>query len=114
MSTSTTHGTPAVHGLDVSDKTQCAHWHSAKDIIAIKHKCCGMYYACISCHEAIAEHENQVWPKKEQETTKAVLCGNCRRELNITEYLRCDNICPNCKATFNPGCRNHYHLYFEA
>ncbi|KAF8853196.1 zinc finger CHY domain-containing protein [Acephala macrosclerotiorum] len=108
----TTNSTPTVHGLEVSSKTQCAHWHSERDIIAIKHKCCSLYYACISCHEAIAGHDNQVWPNDEH-ATKAVLCGNCRHELSITEYLECGNTCTMCQAAFNPGCRNHYHLYFE-
>jgi uncharacterized CHY-type Zn-finger protein len=27
--------------------------------------------------------------------------------------LKCDSICPRCAGAFNPGCANHYHLYFE-
>ncbi|KAK8016823.1 hypothetical protein PG993_015012 [Apiospora rasikravindrae] len=77
---------PTVHGLSVSALTQCSHWHSERDIIAIRHKCCGDYYACISCHEALAKHPPQVWPKAEQATTRAVLCGKCRHELTIAEH----------------------------
>ncbi|KAK8075347.1 hypothetical protein PG997_010010 [Apiospora hydei] len=105
---------PTVHGLSVSPLTQCSHWHSVRDIIAIRHKCCGDYYACISCHEALAKHPPQVWSKAEQATTRAVLCGKCRHELTIAEYLGCGNNCPQCRSLFNPGCANHYSLYFEA
>jgi uncharacterized CHY-type Zn-finger protein len=101
-----------VHGLEVTRLTQCAHWHSDRDIIAIRHKCCGRYYACISCHEALAQHEPAVWPRNERDA-KAILCGNCRGELSIDEYLSCGSTCPTCKAAFNPGCANHYDLYFE-
>ncbi|KAE9401960.1 hypothetical protein BT96DRAFT_856068 [Gymnopus androsaceus JB14] len=102
-----------VHGIDVRPHTQCAHWHSSRDIIAIRHKCCGEYYACISCHEALAGHKNQVWPKDEWGPSNIVLCGKCLCEMSVVQYLGCDNHCPSCKAEFNPGCRNHYHLYFE-
>lgn len=103
---------PTVHGVNVSPTTQCAHWHSDLDIIAIKHKCCSEYYACISCHEALASHPTQVWPRHERHT-KAVLCGSCRRELSIDEYLSCESKCPGCASGFNPGCAKHYELYFE-
>ncbi|ROV91031.1 hypothetical protein VSDG_07677 [Cytospora chrysosperma] len=103
---------PPVHGLDVSSLTQCAHWNSERDIIAIKHKCCDQYYACISCHDALAHHPPQVWPQHERHT-KAVLCGSCRAELTIEEYLSCGNMCPRCGVAFNPGCSKHYDLYFE-
>lgn len=103
---------PKVHGVAVTPTTQCAHWHSDRDVIAIKHKCCGEYYACISCHEVLAGHKPEVWSRGER-ATKAVLCGRCRRELTVDEYLGCRNLCPGCAAEFNPGCALHYELYFE-
>lgn len=103
---------PFVRGVEVSPNTQCAHWHSDLDIIAIKHKCCGRYYACISCHEAQAGHPPEVWPLDERHE-KAVLCGSCSRELSIDEYLSCGSKCPGCASGFNPGCARHYDLYFE-
>lgn len=103
---------PRVHGLSVTPRTQCKHWDSERDIIAIQHKCCRQYYACIACHEALAGHEAEVWPKSEQSDTKAVLCGNCRHEMTIAAYLACRNACPACAAEFNPGCAKHYDLYF--
>jgi uncharacterized CHY-type Zn-finger protein len=39
--------------------------------------------------------------------------GACSVEMTIREYLECESRCPACGAGFNPGCRNHYHFYFE-
>ncbi|HEX3810131.1 MAG TPA: CHY zinc finger protein [Rhizomicrobium sp.] len=103
---------PRVHGLELDRQTRCAHWRSALDIIAIKMKCCGEYYACKDCHDALADHDAVVWPREEFDT-KAVLCGDCGSELSVREYLDCANVCPSCGANFNPGCRHHYHYYFE-
>ena len=101
-----------VLGIDVTGRTQCAHYHTERDIIAIRHKCCGAYYACISCHMALADHLPILWPKTERDT-KAVYCGNCHTEMAISAYLDCGNTCPSCQAAFNAGCANHYDLYFE-
>jgi len=101
-----------VFGKTVDDQTRCVHWHSQLDIIAIKFKCCDKYYPCFSCHEEETDHEHKVWPKTEFDE-KAILCGACKKELSIEEYMASDNTCPHCSARFNPGCSNHYHLYFE-
>lgn len=105
--------TPTVKGVDVTPRAQCAHWHSPRDIIAIRHRCCGQYYACISCHEALAGHPPRVWGLGERDAAAVVLCGACRRGLTVAEYLACGNACPGCRAEFNPGCALHYDLYFE-
>jgi uncharacterized CHY-type Zn-finger protein len=86
--------------------------HAELDIIAIKMKCCRLYYACKDCHDALAEHAIEVWPRSEWDQP-AVLCGSCGNEMSIHAYLNCSNECPGCEARFNPGCRNHYHFYFE-
>jgi uncharacterized CHY-type Zn-finger protein len=101
-----------IHGTGINARTQCAHYHSERDIIAIKFKCCDDFYACIQCHEEAVTHAPIVWPKSEFQA-EAIYCGNCKSTLSITDYLGCDNTCPNCQAAFNPGCANHYHLYFE-
>jgi uncharacterized CHY-type Zn-finger protein len=103
---------PRVMGIDLDPETRCAHYHSSLDIIAIKMKCCGIYYACKDCHDALADHAIQVWPGSEWNQA-AVLCGACRTELSVTQYLSCSEQCPHCSSPFNPGCRNHYHFYFE-
>lgn len=104
--------TPAVHGLSVTSQTQCSHWHSPLDIIAIKHACCNKFYACISCHDALEEHRPEVWGREKRDE-KAVLCGNCKGLLSVKEYLECNSRCTRCGAGFNPGCKNHWALYFE-
>ena len=111
MQSSPTPDVPKVHGLDLDPETRCLHWHSPLDIIAIRMACCGLYYACKDCHQALAGHELKPWPRSEWHTP-AILCGHCKTELTIEAYMASNNRCPNCHSAFNPGCRNHYHYYF--
>lgn len=101
-----------VRGIDVDSQTRCAHYHLPVDVIAIKMKCCGIFYACKDCHDALAGHPIRVWPSAEW-NAHAILCGVCGHTLTIHSYMHCDNSCPQCSAPFNPGCRNHYQFYFE-
>jgi uncharacterized CHY-type Zn-finger protein len=102
-----------VRGVDLDAHTRCAHYRSALDVIAIRMKCCGVYYACKDCHEALAGHPIEVWPQPEW-TAIAVLCGMCGHEMSIAEYLASASRCPKCRAPFNPGCRKHYPYYFAS
>ena len=102
---------PQVHGLDLDPQTRCRHYHGPTDIIAIKIKCCGLFYACKDCHIALADHPIAVWPQSEWHHD-AILCGACRSTLSISAYLQSGSRCPSCRAPFNPTCRNHYHFYF--
>ena len=103
---------PEVIGLDLDAQTRCRHYRSPRDVVAIKTKCCGVYYACKDCHDAVADHPIVAWPLHER-GAKAVLCGVCGHEMTVRAYLESDNKCPNCGASFNPGCRSHHHFYFE-
>lgn len=103
---------PPVLGVDVDVQTRCAHWRSPLDIVAIRMKCCGVYWACKDCHAALAGHAIEVWPRAAWEE-RAVLCGACGAELTIRGYLASPDACPACDAPFNPGCRHHHHCYFE-
>jgi uncharacterized CHY-type Zn-finger protein len=103
--------TPEVHGLNLDPQTRCLHYHSPLDIIAIKMKCCGIYYACKDCHIALANHPIEPWPHAEWHH-QAILCGVCRAELSISAYFQSNSICPQCHSSFNPACRNHHHFYF--
>jgi uncharacterized CHY-type Zn-finger protein len=103
---------PHVHGLSLDSQTRCEHYHGPNDIVAIKMKCCGLYYACKDCHEALSGHPITVWPENEW-NRQAVLCGACGVRLTILQYMQSDFVCPACQAQFNPGCRNHYHFYFQ-
>ena len=101
-----------IYGLKIDGETRCVHWHTDLDIIAIKFKCCGRWFPCFACHAAVADHEAKTWAEDER-NAKAVLCGKCGYQLGIAEYFECDSTCPGCGSRFNPGCANHYHLYFE-
>lgn len=100
-----------IKGIDVDPETRCAHYHTKKDIIAIKFACCQTYYPCYQCHDQLVNHERTVW-QKEQYDSKAVLCGVCGTELTIQQYFSSASTCPDCSSVFNEGCINHYHLYF--
>ncbi|WP_454191399.1 CHY zinc finger protein [Paenibacillus sp. Marseille-Q7038] len=100
-----------VYGAVLDSATRCIHYHSAKDIIAIKFACCNRYYPCYKCHEEHADHAIQRWPQ-EQFDELAILCGNCHTQLSIREYMNTDS-CPHCEALFNEGCATHYYIYFE-
>lgn len=99
-----------VFGQFVDGETRCVHYHSNKDIIAIKFKCCQKYYSCYKCHLEAENHEIKVWPKH-QFDHNAILCGVCKTEFTIEQYLQM-NQCKNCGSLFNEGCSLHHHLYF--
>lgn len=101
-----------VAGVGIDAETRCAHYHGENDIIAIKFKCCGEWFSCYECHTALADHAAEVWPEKDF-AQKAILCGSCGQQLSATEYFSCDSKCARCDRSFNAGCSNHRHLYFE-
>jgi uncharacterized CHY-type Zn-finger protein len=101
-----------VLGVNVDPETRCHHYHEPTDIIAIKMKCCGLYFACKDCHVVLTDHAIEVWPEQQWDE-KAILCGACCTELTIRQYFESASQCPDCHASFNPGCQNHYHYYFE-
>jgi uncharacterized CHY-type Zn-finger protein len=99
-------------GVGVDEQGRCEHWHSERDVVALQFPCCGRFYACRECHDALADHPAAVWPVAEFET-QAILCGACGETLTIARYLALDPYaCPGCGHEFNPGCRTHRHLYF--
>lgn len=100
-----------VKGQVIDEQTRCTHYHSERDIIAIKFKCCNTYYPCYHCHQEV-NHNMERW-KREEFDEKAILCGVCGHELTIHEYLNASHSCPYCEASFNPGCQLHHHIYFE-
>jgi len=101
----------AVRGIELDSQTRCTHYHSELDVIAIKMRCCQVFYACKDCHETLAGHAIETWPHSMWDQ-KAILCGSCGHELSISEYMASGYTCPACNSGFNPGCRNHYHFYF--
>lgn len=104
-------GGVSVRGIDVDPETRCAHYATERDVVAIRFACCGEYYPCVECHDAVVDHDREVWPTGSADEP-AVRCGACGNELTVSAYLGCEDECPACGAAFNPGCRNHYHYYF--
>jgi uncharacterized CHY-type Zn-finger protein len=102
-----------VRGVDLDPQNRCQHYHGRTDIVAIKMKCCGLYYACRDCHVALADHPIEVWPASEWNQA-AILCGACGTEMTIHQYMQSEARCSACFESFNPACRNHYHFYFGA
>jgi uncharacterized CHY-type Zn-finger protein len=100
-----------VYGPVTDGQTRCVHYHSDKDVVALKFRCCGRYFPCFQCHADIESHAPERWPQSDWDT-KAVLCGVCRKEMTINTY-RATSDCPACGADFNPGCADHAHLYFD-
>ena len=101
-----------IYGPVVDNQTRCIHYHLPEDVIAIKFKCCDRYYPCYFCHEETAGHPAAVWSKQERHK-KVVLCGVCKHEMTVSDYMNSGNECPKCEAPFNPACELHYDLYFE-
>lgn len=100
-----------VHGVDIDGETRCTHYSSESDVVALRFGCCGEHYACLKCHSEIADHPSEPWPT-ERRTEPAVRCGVCNADLTADEYTSSE-VCPDCGARFNPGCVDHYRIYFE-
>ena len=103
---------PRVLGPVVDDQTRCIHYRTALDIIAIQFACCREFYPCHLCHAESADHPAEQWPVADRDE-HAILCGACGHLLTIADYLQAEH-CPACASPFNPGCKLHTHLYFQA
>jgi uncharacterized CHY-type Zn-finger protein len=101
-----------LRGVAVDEGTRCRHWHDEVDVVALRFACCETYYPCFECHAETTAHDPEQWPR-DRFDEPAVLCGVCGAELTVDAYLDCEDSCPSCGAAFNPGCREHRHLYFE-
>jgi uncharacterized CHY-type Zn-finger protein len=100
-----------VTGVDVDAQTRCTHYNTELDVIAIKFKCCGRWFPCFQCHQTQAGHTAEMWPSAFL-NEEAILCGVCGEKQTIRDYINGNSTCPACQARFNPGCADHYHLYF--
>jgi uncharacterized CHY-type Zn-finger protein len=103
---------PDVRGVNLDPQSRCEHYSGPTDIVAIKMKCCSVYYARKDCHAVLTDHQIEVWPESEW-SQKAILCGACGTELTIRQYMQSESSCPFCGERFNPRCRNHYSHYFK-
>lgn len=88
-----------VYGSLIDTETRCRHYFTEEDIIAIKFKCCNKYYPCYKCHNEFEKHAIKRWSEPSF-NEKAILCGVCKHELTINEYMMVER-CPNCQSRFN-------------
>lgn len=100
-----------IFGDLLDGETRCLHYHSPKDIIALKCFTCRRYYPCYQCHETYETHAYQPYPSWLGD--EVVFCGACQTGLTISAYRQGGGFCLNCSASFNPGCKAHEHIYFK-
>ncbi|MFB6091634.1 MAG: CHY zinc finger protein [Haloquadratum sp.] len=101
-----------LRGVAVDPETRCAHWDDPVDVVALRFGCCETFSPCHECHARTADHDPEPWPR-ERFDEPAVLCGVCGTTLSAETYLAADDVCPECGAAFNPGCRRHRDRYLE-
>lgn len=97
-----------IYGEELDECGRCRHYHTERDIAALKCGACGKYYACYHCHDELEDHT--FVPTGEEEKIP-VLCGRCRHLLTYDEYE--SGSCPYCGGKFNPGCKRHHNIYFR-
>lgn len=101
-----------LRGVGVDAETRCVHYGGARDVVALRAGCCGVYHPCHLCHDETADHPARPWPRA-RFAEPAVLCGGCGTTMTAPAYLSSSHACPACGAAFNPGCAAHRDLYFE-
>ena len=101
-----------VYGDILDEETRCQHYHSERDVIALKCFACQKYYPCFLCHDRYEDHAFLAYPMSRSKD-RVVLCGHCRTGLTISQYLGCEDACPICTHPFNPGCKKHRSIYFQ-
>lgn len=106
-------GDSVIRGKLVDDESRCVHWHSPLDVIALRFRCCDRYYACYSCHNESEAHAMKKYSigSSSAANIPLIICGVCKFQMTFQQYQGLQ--CPRCSAKFNPGCKMHYHLYFE-
>ncbi|WP_440992191.1 CHY zinc finger protein [Haloarchaeobius baliensis] len=100
-----------VFGVAVDAETRCTHYDAEYDVLSLRFGCCERFYPCFECHDAVADHAREPWPRDRFEEV-AALCGRCGAGLTASEYLDSPDACPACGGAFNPGCAAHHQLYF--
>lgn len=102
-------GATRVYGLPIDAQTRCVHWAGPVDVVALSHPCCGRFYPCAECHDAVADHARKTWPAEGEE--EVALCGSCGTLMTAREYMQAKG-CGGCGHGFNPRCALHRDRYF--
>jgi len=102
-----------LRGVGVDAETRCAHYDTVRDVVALRFPCCDAYFPCFRCHDAVTDHDSERVPRGAFDEP-AVICGLCGTTFSVRTYLDCEDTCPDCDGSFNPGCRRHHDRYFDA
>ncbi len=93
----------------IDGEGRCTHWHGRDDVLWLEMACCDEWWPCRACHDESVDHEAQTW--RVEEATSMMRCGRCLHVFGLREYMPTG--CPRCGKPFNPGCRQHLHLYVQ-
>ena len=77
---------PLLRGVGLDAQTRCAHYATARDVVALRFACCPAYWSCHRCHAELADHPAVPVPAGDFDRPH-VLCGVCRTELSVAAYL---------------------------
>lgn len=83
-----------VYGLLIDIEICCCYYFIEEDIIVIKFKCCNKYYLCYKCYNEFEKYVIKCWFEF-LFNEKVILCGVCKYELIINEYMMVE-CCLNC------------------
>ncbi|TWT11350.1 hypothetical protein FRX54_03460 [Streptococcus sp. sy004] len=100
-----------IYGDVVDLETRCLHYHSARDIVALRCFSCRRYYPCYHCHDTYEQHTYQAYSSQSED--EVVFCGACQIGMTALAYRQGKSVCPNCSAAFNPACKEHESIYFS-
>src|SRR5215831_18222803 len=70
-----------VRGISVTEQTQCVHYQSEVDVVAVRFKCFDAFYACIRCHEELADPRRCLGARasvRQMQSTAAAAAVRCR------------------------------------
>ena len=47
---------PLLRGVGLDAQTRCAHYATARDVVALRFACCPAYWSCHRCHAELTDH----------------------------------------------------------
>ncbi|SQA00231.1 zinc finger protein [Staphylococcus aureus] len=102
---------PKVYGSLIDTETRCRIILPKKILLQLNLNVVINTIHAISAIMSLKKHAIKRWSEPSF-NEKAILCGVCKHELTINEYMMVER-CPNCQSRFNNRCKYHYHIYFE-
>ncbi|MGB1697185.1 MAG: hypothetical protein ACPHK8_02165 [Thermoplasmatota archaeon] len=81
----------------------CPHYHSELDNVQFQFGCCTAWFGCYQCHLG---HPHLAC--KEDAASVRCVCGESHTPAQYRARAQCRSGCQ-----WNPGCKQHWHHYFE-